>query len=156
MIVRPCELRDAGEFVRKYHRHHKRPPQGHRFSLKAVENGAVIGVAIVGRPVGRGQQDGETVEITRLCTDGTPNAVSFLVGAVKRAARALGFKRLISYTLVEENGASWKASGMAQTGTTEGGPWSGTYGEPDLFYPGGKPRGNDRPTGPKRRWEIRL
>jgi len=75
---------------------------------------------------------------------------------VKRAARALGFKRLISYTLIEENGASWKASGMVQTGTTSGGAWSGTYGEPTLFEPQGKQRSNDHPLQEKRRWEIKL
>lgn len=146
--IRPCELREAAAFIKLHHRHH-RPPQGHRFSLKAVNGDCVVGVAVMGRPVGRHQQDGETLEITRLCTDGTPNAVSFLVGAVKRAARALGWKRLISYTLESENGASWRASGMAETGRTAGGAWSGTYGD-------GKRRQNVHPLEPKRRWEIRL
>ena len=148
LTMRPCELREAKQFVTDTHRHH-RAPQGHRFSLKATVDGKTVGVAIVGRPVARHQQDGETLEITRLCTDGTPNAVSFLVGAVKRAGRALGYKRLISYTLIEENGASWRASGMTQTGTTSGGAWSGTYGD-------GKKRANDHPLQEKRRWEIRL
>ena len=144
----PCELREACEFVTRLHRHH-RAPQGHRFSVKALLDSRVVGVAICGRPVGRHQQDGTTLEITRLCTDGTPNAVSFLVGVVKRAARALGWKRLISYTLIEENGAAWRASGMTQTGTTSGGAWSGTYGD-------GKRRSNDHPLQEKRRWEIIL
>lgn len=149
MMIAPCELREAAEFIRQHHRHH-RPPQGHRWSLKAINgDGQTVGIAVVGRPVGRHQQDGETVEITRLCTDGTPNAVSFLVGAVKRVARAMGFKRLISYTLESENGASWRASGMTQTGTTAGGAWSGTYGD-------GKCRANVHPLEPKRRWEINL
>lgn len=144
----PCELREAKEYISLHHRHHK-PPQGHRFSLKAVSGGRVVGVAVIGRPVARYQDDGQTLEITRLCTDGTPNAVSFLVGAVKRAGRALGYKRLISYTLEEENGASWRASGMTETGKTAGGAWSGTYGD-------GKKRSNVHPLTPKRRWEISL
>jgi hypothetical protein len=144
----PCELREARDFVTRVHRHH-RAPRAHRFSIKATVNWHTVGVAICGRPVGRHQQDGNTLEITRLCTDGTPNAVSFLVGVVKRAARALGWKRLISYTLIEENGASWRASGMTQTGITRGGKWSGTYGD-------GKKRSNDHPLQEKRRWEINL
>lgn len=148
MILKPCELKEAKAFVTELHRHH-RPPQGHRFSLKAVIEDKIVGVAIVGRPVARHQDDKETLEITRLCTDGTPNACSFLIGCVKRAGRALGYKRLISYTLISENGSSWKASGMTQTGVTAGGAWSGTYGE-------GKKRANLHPLEEKRRWEIRL
>ncbi len=148
MQLRPCELQEAKEFITALHRHHK-PPQGHRFSLKAIIDGRTVGVVVIGRPVARFQQDGETVEITRLCTDGTPNACSFLIGAAKRAARALGFKRMISYTLDSEPGASWKAAGMANTGLTTGGAWSGTYGI-------GKVRKNDHPLCAKKRWEIKL
>jgi hypothetical protein len=149
LFILPCELKEARDYITRFHRHH-RPPQGHRWSIKAVdEDGNIHGVAVVGRPVGRHQQDGSTLEITRLCTDGTRNTVSFLVGACKRIARAFGWKRLISYTLIEENGASWKASGMTQTGETSGGAWSGTYGD-------GKKRANVHPLQPKRRWEIQL
>jgi len=147
-VLAPCELREAAAFILQHHRHH-RPPQGHRFSLKAILDGRVVAVAVVGRPVARHQQDGETVEIVRLCADGTPNACSFLIGAVKRSARALGYKRVISYTLESEAGASWRAAGMSQTGMTTGGAWSGTYGE-------SKRRLNLHPLCPKRRWEIRL
>lgn len=119
----------------------------------------VVGVVVVGRPVARHQQDGETVEITRLCTDGTRNACSFLIGAAKRAARALGYRRMISYTLDSEPGASWRAAGMVQAGTVAGQPWSHTPGKHDrrevapLF---GVNSSNDHPLGDKRRWEIRL
>lgn len=144
----------------EHHRHHA-APQGHKFSLRALVDDKTVGVAIVGRPVGRHQDDGTTLEITRLCTDGTRNAVSFLVGAVKRAARALGYSRLISYTLISENGASWRASGMKQTATTPGGNWTGAGTQaqrgsggiqnllPDII-------GERYPQGEKRRWEIRL
>jgi hypothetical protein len=158
VILRPCELSEARAFIARLHRHH-RPPQGHRFSLKAVVDDATVGVVVIGRPVARHQQDGETVEITRLCTDGTRNAVSFLVGAAKRAARALGYKRMISYTLETEPGASWRASGMEQTGTVEPAPWEHTPGKHNrqpvapLF---GLNSNNDHPIVAKRRWEIRL
>ena len=153
MRIRPCELRDAAAFIREHHRHH-RPPQGHRFSLKLVDEERIVGVVVVGRPVAKAYDPSETVEITRLCTDGTRNACSRLIGAAKRAARALGYQRMISYTLTDEPGCSWAAAGMEQTGTVEGKPWTGGYGTPDLF--GRKQRKNAHPLTDKRRWEIAL
>lgn len=153
LTMAPCEFREACEFIARHHRHH-RPPQGHRFSLKAQVDDRTVGVAVVGRPVGRHQQDGRTLEITRLCTDGTANAVSFLVGAVKRAARALGYKRLISYTLTTEYGAAWRASGMTQTGEVAGQHWQHTGADVAPLF--GINRWNNHPTTDKRRWEILL
>ena len=105
------ELREANEFVEKLHRHHRKV-QGHRFSLGAMHNDALVGVAIVGRPVGGANQD-RWVEVTRLCTDGTPDACSFLYGAAARAAKALGYQRIQTYILASEPGTSLKASGWA-------------------------------------------
>ncbi len=82
------ELKEANAFVVARHRHHDRV-QGHRFSIGAIKNGQLVGVAIVGRPVG-GQHQEDWVEVTRLCTDGTRNACSFLYGAAANAAKALG------------------------------------------------------------------
>src|SRR6185437_13836615 len=93
LSVVPLDLAEANAFVAAHHRHHK-PVVGHRFSIGAVVNGELVGVAIVGRPVARMRDDGLTVEITRLCTDGTKNACSFLYGACARGAFALGFKRI--------------------------------------------------------------
>lgn len=98
----PCTLTDAAAFVRQHHRHH-RPPQGGLFAV-AVGDDVVRGVAIVGRPVARGLQDGWTAEVTRLATDGTRNACSMLYGACWRAARSLGWRRLVTYTLPSEGG----------------------------------------------------
>lgn len=103
------ELRDANSFVERLHRHHKRI-QGHRFSIGAVKDGALVGVAIVGRPVGGANQD-RWVEVTRCCTDGTKNACSFLYGAAARAAKNLGYERIQTYILNEELGTSLIASG---------------------------------------------
>lgn len=102
------ELTEANAFIEKLHRHHKRI-QGHRFSLGAVEE-VLVGVAVVGRPVG-GSHQSEWVEVTRCCTDGTPNACSFLYGAAARAAKALGYARIQTYILASELGTSLKASG---------------------------------------------
>jgi hypothetical protein len=156
MRLRPCELSEASAFITRLHRHHRKPV-GHRFSLKAVEGDKTIGVVVVGRPVARHQQDGETVEITRLCTDGTRNACSFLIGAAKRAARALGYRRMISYTLDSEPGASWRAAGMEQAGMVTGGKgWSRDNDKRPVMPLFGVSKNDDHPLGDKRRWEIHL
>lgn len=104
------ELKEANAFVEQLHRHHKRI-QGHRFSLGADDGeGKLVGVVIVGRPVG-GQHQSDWVEVTRLCTDGTKNACSFLYSAAARAGVALGFKRIQTYILKDEPGTSLKAAG---------------------------------------------
>lgn len=103
------ELIEANDFVMELHRHHKKV-QGHRFSLGASLDGKLVGVTIVGRPVSGKNQD-IWVEVTRLCTDGTPNACSFLYAASARAAKALGFKRIQTYILQSEPGTSLRASG---------------------------------------------
>lgn len=115
-------LADANDFVARLHRHHK-PVVGHLFSLGAVLDGQLVGVAIVGRPVARMRDDGKTAEVTRLCTDGTKNACSFLYGAAARAAFALGFERIGTYILASENGTSLRASGWREIGRTKGGSW---------------------------------
>lgn len=103
------ELKEANDFILRLHRHHK-PVVGHRYSLGVNGHDCLVGVAIVGRPVG-GTHQYDWVEVTRLCTDGTPNACSFLYGAAARAAKALGFARIQTYILKEEPGVSLKASG---------------------------------------------
>ncbi len=117
------ELGEANAFVKAHHRHH-RPVVGHLFSLGAVLNDKVVGVSIVGRPVSRHRDDGETAEVTRLCTDGTKNACSFLYGASARAAFALGFKRIGTYILATEPGTSLAGTGWKLIGERGGGSWS--------------------------------
>lgn len=119
----PIPLDEANAFVSEHHRHHK-PVVGHKFSIGAAENNKVVGVVIVGRPVARRRDDGMTLEVTRLCTDGTKNVCSFLYGAAARAAFALGFKRIGTYTLPEEGGTSLRASGWKLIGERGGGSWS--------------------------------
>lgn len=115
-------LGEANAFVAEHHRHHG-PVVGHLFSLGAAENGKIVGVAIVGRPVARRRDDGETAEVTRLCTDGTKDACSFLYGAAARAAFALGFRRIGTYILASENGATLNASGWRCLGVRGGLSW---------------------------------
>ena len=123
MNVQPVTLAAANAFVHAWHRH-SRPVVGHRFSLGLFDADLQLrGVAIVGRPVARGADDGATVEITRLATDGTRNACSTLYGAACREARARGFHRVITYTLASETGASVKAAGFVLTATVRGRQW---------------------------------
>lgn len=114
MNLAAISIREASRFVLHHHRH-LRPPQGALFAIACEHDGQLVGVAIVGRPVGRGLQDGRTVEITRLCTDGTANAPSFLLSRCRRAAAALGYQRVITYTIPAEGGASLRAAGFEQT-----------------------------------------
>jgi hypothetical protein len=116
-------LDEANAFVREHHRHHK-PVVFHLFSIGAAHDGKIVGVSIVGRPVARMRDDSETAEITRLCTDGTRNACSFLYGASARAAFALGFKRIGTYILASEPGTSLTAAGWSLIGERGGGSWS--------------------------------
>lgn len=105
----PIELTEANAFVKAIHRHHGEV-QGHRFSIGVIDGEKLVGVAIVGRPVG-GSNPRTWAEVTRLCTDGTRNACSHLYSAAARAAQAMGYERIQTYILNEENGASLKASG---------------------------------------------
>lgn len=132
----PLSLAEANEFVRRHHRHH-RPVVGHKFSIGAALGDQVVGVAIVGRPVSRHRDDGLTLEVTRLCTDGTENACSFLYGAAWRAAKALGFHRIGTYTLPEEGGASLRAAGWKNLYTTGRPNWS-RGGRPAVHIVGGQ------------------
>ena len=120
----PCNLDEAKAFVAQHHRHH-RPPVGHKFSLAvADEEDRVRAVCIVGRPVARMLDDGMTLELTRLASDGCPNACSALYGAAWRAAKALGYGRLITYILDTEPGTTLKAAGWKCLGQRGGGSWS--------------------------------
>lgn len=114
ITVVPVTLDHACALVDVLHRHHKRP-RGHRFSLGALrEDGTQCGVAIVGRPVARLFDTGWCVEVTRVATDGTPNACSALYGAAWGAASRMGFLRIITYTQDGESGASLRAVGWRQ------------------------------------------
>ena len=115
-------LSEANAFVSVHHRHHP-PVVGHLFSIGATLGSEIVGVVIVGRPVSRMRDDGATAEVTRLCTNGSRNACSFLYGAAARAAFALGFRRIGTYTLPDEGGASLRAAGWHLIGERGGGEW---------------------------------
>ena len=141
----PCTIQDAKSFVAQHHRHH-RPPPSALFAVAVANDAGVVGVAIVGRPVARMLQDGWTAEVVRVATDGTHNACSMLYGACWRAARALGWRKLITYTLPHEGGASLRASNWKCLGEAGGGSWSRDS----------RPRVDQHPTQVKLRWEASL
>jgi hypothetical protein len=143
LAVVPLDFDTAAEFVRAHHRHHT-PPVGHKFSLGAMLGETLVGVVIVGRPVARRRDDGWTLEVTRLCTDGTKNACSFLYGAAARAAFALGYRRIGTYILKSEPGSSLKAAGWKLIGETPGKSWS---------VPS-RPRADKHPIEPKLLFEV--
>ena len=136
-------LADANAFVREHHRHHK-AVVGHKFSLGAELARVLVGVVIVGRPVSRMRDDGQTLEVTRLCTDGTRNTCSFLYGAAARACFALGYQRIGTYILVSEDGASLRASGWRLLGQRGGGSWDRTS----------RARADNHPVEPKQLFEL--
>lgn len=123
MRITPINLDEANAFVAVYHRHHT-PVPGAKFCIAVSDEERVRGVAIVGRPVARMSDNGLTLEVNRCCTDGTKNACSMLYGAAWRAAKALGYLRLITYTLPEEGGASLRASNWREIGLRGGGNWN--------------------------------
>lgn len=121
MSITPTTIKEANAFVSAHHRHHK-PVTGAKFAIAVSdESGTVRGVAIIGRPVARMSDTGWTVEVNRLCTDGTRNACSMLYGAARRTAKALGYKRVITYTHPEEGGASLRGAGWLMLGEAGGG-----------------------------------
>ena len=142
--VVPVALVEANAFVELHHRHHPRV-RGHKFSIGVIDAAAVIrGVAIVGRPVARGLDNGLTLEVTRVATDGTKDACSALYGAARRAAFALGYLKLVTYTLASESGVSLRAAGYRIVGEVRGRSWSCES----------RPRIDRHPTQAKLRWEA--
>lgn len=119
LTLQPVSLAEANAFVALHHRHHK-PVRGHKYSLGCFREGQLVGVAITGRPVSRYLDDGLTLEVNRLCTDGTRNACSFLYGAAARAAKAMGYRKIITYILDTEDGASLRAAAGPARGWPEG------------------------------------
>ena len=145
LTLAPISFEDAADFVRRHHRHHT-PPVGHKFSIAALDEGELVGVVIVGRPVSRHRDDGMTLEVTRLCTTGAKNACSFLYGAAARAAFALGYARIGTYILKREAGTTLAAAGWKLIAETPGRSWS---------VPS-RPRDDKHPIEPKLLFEKRA
>jgi hypothetical protein len=140
--LQPVTFREASHFIAKHHRHHL-PPQGAKFAIGVNDGTSVVGVIVVGRPVSRFLDDTWTAEVTRCCTDGTEHATSKLYAAAWRAARAMGYRRLITYILTSEPGTSLSAAGWRLVGQAGGGSWDRAD----------RPRIDTHPLGQKILWE---
>lgn len=141
----PCDLDEANAFVVAHHRHHG-AVRGYKYAVAVVERGEdrVRGVAIVGRPVARGLQDGWTLEVVRLATDGCPSACSALYASCWRVARAQGYRRLVTYILASESGVTLRAAGWKEVGAVVGRSW----------HRESRPRVDKHPTQDKIRYEM--
>jgi hypothetical protein len=149
LSLSPISLKDANNFVAEHHRHH-RPVVGHKFSLGCRFNDEIVGVAIVSRPINRYLDDSKTLEVTRLCTNGTRNACSFLYSAAWRVAKNLGYKKIITYILESESGVSLQAAGWTRVTLCEYKPWKPRR-QLKLFY-----EENPEIAVKKWRWEKQI
>jgi hypothetical protein len=143
LTIVPIKQDEAKAFINQKHRHHK-APIGSIFQIAVAKDEKIVGVAMVGRPVSRHLDNGWTLEVNRLCTDGTKNACSMLYSASWRVAKNLGYKKLITYILSEETGASLKASNWKCIGEAGGGSWNCEN----------RPRVDKHPTQKKIKFEI--
>jgi hypothetical protein len=142
----PLDLDEANAVIEQWHRHHK-PVPGQKFAVGVMDGDRICGAAIVSRPVARKIDRQRILEITRVCTDGTRNACSMLYGACRKAALAMGYQHVITYTLPEEGGASLRAAGFRFDGEAGGSGrmWGTRKGREQLAI------GNDM-IGGKWRW----
>jgi hypothetical protein len=151
----PIELKQANAFVEQLHRHHA-PVHRDKFRIGAVdEEGKLVGVIQLARPVSRILDDGYTIEVVRLCTDGTPNVCSFLYSRGARIAKEMGYRKIITYILESEDGASLKASGWHKEAITNGGSWDTPSRHRDLIEQQLSLFGENKPkysTERKQRW----
>jgi hypothetical protein len=146
VTIIPITLRRAKAFVDAHHRH-AGPVAGWRFGVGLVDDaGTVVGVGIAGRPTARMLDNGTTIEVTRVCVTDAPNGCSMIYAALRRAAKALGYCRAVTYTLDYEGGASLRASGWHVAAASSGGEWDRVN----------RPRGPVRNAGIKTRWETEL
>lgn len=143
LSIFPISLKEANAFVKAHHRTHK-PVRGHKFSICVYDGERLCGVAIVGRPVARYLDNGAILEVNRVATDGTRNACSKLYRAAWKAVSAMGYARLITYTLPSEGGSSLRGAGFKLVGLRGGGEWNCPS----------RPRVDAAPTEQKHLWEL--
>lgn len=140
--LRPVTRDVADAYIRAHHRHHGVPVGALWRHGVHDDDGELAGVAVVGRPVARALDDGVTCEVTRLCTNGTPNACSMLYSSARRAAESKGFRRGLTYILASESGASLRAAGWRLLWKVRGRSWDCPS----------RPRTDKHPTEDKEAW----
>lgn len=140
----PLKLREANQYVAKFHRH-SIPTSGCKFAIGLTEKDDLIGVAICGRPIARLLDDGKTLEVLRVCTDGTKNSNSFLYDKCRKIAGLMGYSKVITYTLQSESGSSLKALRAVPVSRIAPQTWD---------RPNRKRKDQSVYSQPKIRWEI--
>jgi hypothetical protein len=141
MTAVPLELKQANAFIGELHRHHD-PVHRDKFRIGCEVDGKLVGVVQLGRPVSRCLDDGKTIEVVRLCTDGTPNACSYLYSKAARIAKEMGYSKIITYILDSETGISLKAAGWVKEADIKGHNWNTPS----------RPRETTAPECDKQRW----
>jgi len=117
--VVPITLRTANDFVAEFHRHNGRTARnGGKFAIGVSDGTELLGVAIVGNPLSATYMDGFTAEVLRCCVrDHAPKgSCSKLYSRCWQIWRAMGGRKLITYTLKTESGASLKGAGWSVLG----------------------------------------
>ncbi|MBN8203906.1 MULTISPECIES: XF1762 family protein [Bacillaceae] len=143
----PISFKEAKNFIDQHHRHCV-APHGHKFSVGLWDTDVLVGVAIAGLPIARHNNDGFTLEITRCCLKSSiyKNGVSRLISSIYQAGKAMGYRRIVTYTLDEESGVSLRACGFKLEGLSKGGSWNSAA----------RPRIDKGPTGPKKKWVKQI
>lgn len=140
----PINLAEANEFIAKHHRHHK-PVRFHLFSVGCMGDAGLCGVAIIMRPVNQHRGTfGFMAEVSRLATDGTRNACSFLLSRAARACFELGYMAIQTYTQDAEGGSSLRAAGWHMADKTKARSWAG----------GRRNRSDKTTIVPRKRWVM--
>ena len=154
--IKPITLSQANSFILKHHRHHDKAV-GQKYSISVYDGEKMVGVAIVGRPMSRRLDNGRTLEVTRLCTDGTYNACSILYSRCAKIAKEMGYEKIITYILKDEQGTSLKASGWhCEDNDCGGGNWSVPSRPRELVEINLWGEKQKYPIGKKQRWAKEL
>lgn len=154
----PVSLTEARAYIDENHRHHI-AAKVDKYRVGAEEDGEMVGVAQCGRPVSRILDDGMTIEVLRLCTNGNRNVCSFLYSRCARIAKELGYTKIITYILESESGVSLKASGWhCEKENVGGGSWDRQSRPRELeeVQMSLFPQKQKYPTEKKQRWAKEL
>ena len=108
-------LREANDFVERWHRHSARTSNdGGKFAIGLELDGVIVGAAIVGRPVARLLQVPGAAELLRLCTSpaAPKGSASKLYSRARRIWQLMGGTTIHTYTLKHESGATMRGAGI--------------------------------------------
>lgn len=116
----PLTLAQANSFAAKQ-RENYRPFRGRRFAIGCAMDEKLVGIVILGKPVDEALDDGLTLAVNYIHATGGRTAYGMLYGAAARAAKALGYCRIIAF--LPENisssglrAAGWKCAGPVESG----------------------------------------